>query len=195
MCREPNPSLQRTRVPSSRFLRLCGSPLNSISLDRRHDGPASLDAFRTVRGGAASEDSRSRAPRRVAPHFRSWHRALAPIPRRALGIWHATARRFRRNPHASWVVAPVRSITHCIPLDQRLSSARPRCLLSRMVPSWSTPASQPSPRLQDSGRGPLARGRNPCVPTRRRGSPEITCGLTTRCSALGGCFAFVDTLS
>ena len=31
--RPHNPSLQRTRVPSSRFLKLCGSPLNSISLD------------------------------------------------------------------------------------------------------------------------------------------------------------------
>ena len=32
--RPHNPSLQRTRVPSSRFLRLCGSPLNPISLGR-----------------------------------------------------------------------------------------------------------------------------------------------------------------
>lgn len=50
--RPHNNSLQRTRVPSSRFLRLCGSPLNLISL-----GPI------TQRGGyvTGSRDTRSSA--------------------------------------------------------------------------------------------------------------------------------------
>ena len=70
--RPHNNSLQRTRVPSSRFFKLCGSPLNSISLggleitlgSRPDKSDASIPTITIPRYGRAGRRSSLGRPRR-----------------------------------------------------------------------------------------------------------------------------------